>query len=94
MLFSVMMMMMMMSLQFTRNFRKMEIVVGCWRERWRRRTRTISVVKEGEDSWVPFFFFFQATASFHNTLHFCHDFIKYYFMVSTFLVGITSMDMS
>jgi hypothetical protein len=51
-------------------------------------------VKEGEDSWVPFFFFFQAKASFHNTLHFCHDFILYDFMVSTFLVGITSMYMS
>ncbi len=44
-------------------------------------------MKEGEDSWVPFFFFFQAKASFHNTLHFRHDFIIYYFMVSTFLVG-------
>jgi len=89
----IMMMMMMLSLQFCRNFSKMEIVVDCWREWWRRRRRRrrISLVKEGEDSWVPFFFFFLAKASLHNTLHFCHDFILYYFMVSTFLVGITSM---
>jgi len=59
MFFSMMMMMMiMLSLQFCRNFNKMEIVVGCWREWWRRRRRrrrTISLVKEGEDSWVPIF---------------------------------------